>query len=955
MSPSMTPSNSNNAHGDSFATSPYASSPNDESSSQPPSLLCSSSSFTTPLSSQHDQAAAGDNNNEHVEEQQQQQLADQQDQQSVCDDTSYFDGDWVSSTVHSAVTHFFGSDKTTDDESQAQVANAALPIIGNASEQEEEEELTICMQQLSPTDNNTVTSENYHVIGGSSVVAFPNVAINTTNNNNGSNEQSLPLLSKARSLSPSFSLFASPSGCGIYTHLQCDTNPNNSTTHNNNNTDDIETSSIQPSLHYQPYFSPSDFSPQTWSNVLQDTSTIRYCGAGAAVLTAVIVIHPLALIGAAATAAVSATAMWAVGFFHDLDKGYQIWSEEFGMLFWEDHVESTTYNDGGGGAGGVAVNASPLDGRRSIAATVTSESNVIIQKDEEHLRRVFLLEQERRRRGEDEVTVVEVEEATGKVLREVMNDSSAGDEGVEEEETISSFSSKETKRLQQQKQPQPQKKQSYGLRRIRSAPVKVNSKSTNKSNSNQLLPLEKPPRTAIASVKPKIKNQQQSAAKKSTISSSTPQDTSSSTTTEMIDSHFPPLEICVVHQVELPGLNTAEFFKVFFADDAPYSMRDFQKKRGDVDIRYGKWKELEDDGEDLYSLKKGDGAIDPAPLPPNSTQERKLRFNTLTKSYFGPAYAKAIKTQRATQLSNHVLVIENVTQLVDIPFADRFRVIERWVVEAVKNNDAAAVVKQPSSAAEGDASGNKQSPNLQSQQQDGIMDDALYTCKLSVQAEVELLKSCSWEAQIRKKASETFTEVVTEWCKSATVALKATEEQKRKRLRQDSEGSGRRGSSGNNMDYAGNNNNKKNVGSNASKNSSTTSQKQLRLHPPMPPPETPSAKESELFAKHRRNFQELDKLIGKGDLEWCSIEVMHSTSNVAEGEEPALFAQVLEYPSTMVASSEIGGSSMTGSTDDYDGEMMDGSRRKATVMMRRKSRKLFKRLSSKVTKSKQPR
>jgi hypothetical protein len=40
------------------------------------------------------------------------------------------------------------------------------------------------------------------------------------------------------------------------------------------------------------------------------------------------------------------------------------------------------------------------------------------------------------------------------------------------------------------------------------------------------------------------------------------------------------------------GLNSAtQFFDVFFADDAPYSMRDFQKKRGDVDFVYGKWEE----------------------------------------------------------------------------------------------------------------------------------------------------------------------------------------------------------------------------------------------------------------------------------------------------------------------------------------------------------------------------
>ena len=96
----------------------------------------------------------------------------------------------------------------------------------------------------------------------------------------------------------------------------------------------------------------------------------------------------------------------------------------------------------------------------------------------------------------------------------------------------------------------------------------------------------------------------------------------------------------------------------------------------------------------------------------------------------------------------------------------------------------------------------------------------------------------------------------------------------------------------------------------------------------------------------------MEKLIGKGDLEWCNIEVMHSMFNMEEGEQPELCAQVLEYPSTVVAPSEIGGSSMTCSTDAYDGEMMDGSRRKATVIVRKKSRKLFKRLSLRVIKLK---
>lgn len=281
----------------------------------------------------------------------------------------------------------------------------------------------------------------------------------------------------------------------------------------------------------------------------------------------------------------------------------------------------------------------------------------------------------------------------------------------------------------------------------------------------------------------------------------------------------------------------------------------------------------------------------------------------MTKSYFGAAYAQAIKTQRVTQLSNNILVIEHLTQLMDIPFSDRFRVIERWVVEAVKNEST------------------KQSPiaiggNNDSQQWDG-MDDAPYRCELSIHAEVDMLKSCSWEAQIRKKASETFTAVATEWCKSATVALRATEEQKRKRKRLRLDLGHDCSNNANGGDVAGN--------------------------APRPPP--PSAREAELFAKHRQNFEELDKLISKGDLEWCSIEVMHSSSSARVGEgRHTSFAQVLVHPSMKEVSLSVMGSA----TDD-DGEvLMDGVQRKGPkVTMRRKSRKLFQRLSSRVSKVKQ--
>ena len=252
------------------------------------------------------------------------------------------------------------------------------------------------------------------------------------------------------------------------------------------------------------------------------------------------------------------------------------------------------------------------------------------------------------------------------------------------------------------------------------------------------------------------------------------------------------------------------------------------------------------------------------------------------RSYFGPAYAKATKIQRAIQLSENLLVIENQTQLADIPFADRFLVVERWIVEAVENDDSDAAPSE---------------------------DMAMYTSKLTVYAEVVMLKSCSWEAQIQKKASETFTDLVTDWCKTATKALRATEEQKRARL-----GLSR-----------GNSEEQQTI-------SCTPTNRVL--------PISPTTKGSELIAKHRRNFEELDKLIAKGDLEWCSVEVMHSSK---AGKHSA-FAQVLE--------SEILTGLSKSSTEETDiTESTDGSVRGVSMEAKRRNKNLFRLLNVRKNKS----
>jgi hypothetical protein len=356
----------------------------------------------------------------------------------------------------------------------------------------------------------------------------------------------------------------------------------------------------------------------------------------------------------------------------------------------------------------------------------------------------------------------------------------------------------------------------------------------------------------------------------------------------------------------------------------------------------------------------------PEPLPPNSTRQRTLQFNTLTKSYFGPAYAKSTKIQRATLLSeDRLLVIENVTHLSDIPYADRFRVLERWVLEVEEgggecakdaavgiirggyDDDASRRQLEESNPGGGErtssASAGERGIRVASTAPSGGA-----SCRLTIHAEVQMLKPCPWEHQIRKKASETFTEVAADWCKSATVALAATEEQMRKRLRVSPPegggndrnivfGGGGGGGIGGGMDSG----------------------------PGRPPLSHPSLARggSGLLAIHKRNFDHLEKhfdcqsLLGartSGDLEWCSIEVMHSSpgrrDDGAGGRSFAsslpAFSTVLEYPSLNEYEIACPTARVGARDDSIKMAGFTSQRKKAAVMMRTKSRKLFKKLSS---------
>lgn len=342
------------------------------------------------------------------------------------------------------------------------------------------------------------------------------------------------------------------------------------------------------------------------------------------------------------------------------------------------------------------------------------------------------------------------------------------------------------------------------------------------------------------------------------------------------------------------------------------------------------------------------------PLPRSTTRQRRLKFNTLTKSYFGPAYAKATKIQRATQLFNdRVLVIENVTQLSDIPFSDRFRVIERWVLEVVEEKEGEEC----------------DMPSVKESASSSAIATESKTCKFSVYAEVQMLKSCSWEPQIRKKASETFTDVATDWCKSAVVALTATEEQKRKRQRLQLEEESGGGGGKSVVDKSKISSLGRRPPRIPSPMTVVTDDVVLPPHPTTTTVITPTSslvrERSKLFAEHKRNFDELDKLIAQGDLEWCSVEVTHtshlefySSSNISntvnkneDVESSSLassaFATVLEYPDLdeYEITSSVAGSSLD--DDDDDESNVGGSRKKAAALIRTRSRKLLRKLSSK--------
>ena len=311
--------------------------------------------------------------------------------------------------------------------------------------------------------------------------------------------------------------------------------------------------------------------------------------------------------------------------------------------------------------------------------------------------------------------------------------------------------------------------------------------------------------------------------------------------------------------VLFPGLNALEFFEVYFADDAPYSFKEFQSTKGDIDIEYGKWKRRaggsSSNGNDsncsqdvnIHSFHPAASQQQtPSPtFPTSSRKERVLNFKTLTKSYFGPAYATARKTQRVSKFSTRLVIIESKTELFDIPFSDRFFVVERWVIEADKNSSS--------------------------------LKGCIYTAKLSVSVQVFMVKSCNWEKQIQSKTLSTMKELLESWTNMATQALGLAIQKKleRRKVKQRDDASLKSYRSDKGEVKQG----QIETMESSDKGSAST------------PMNVTSPRQEKAFQMHQEKLKVIEQQFSTGDLEWCDIEMRHCEQAGAKWA----FAEVL-YP-----------------------------------------------------------
>mmetsp|Transcript_21413 Transcript_21413/g.31779 ORF Transcript_21413/g.31779 Transcript_21413/m.31779 type:complete len:431 (-) Transcript_21413:1457-2749(-) len=278
----------------------------------------------------------------------------------------------------------------------------------------------------------------------------------------------------------------------------------------------------------------ADFAPSTWKEIL-DYNSMPLFSAVLATAT-VVVVHPLVFFAGAATA------VWAVGVFHAVEQGYQFISDgAFRQLFWEDKEKDIDeFNDEDGEISNyispLELNSLPLE---SILSTVTGydpvDSDSAIDVSREHLDGSPLSQH--------------LDESPLSQVAILKTNSSISTIAVEEETKVTA--GEETK--------------------VAAEDAKNDKKNTVLKDESEIS-LSKPKMPSHVPLPPRTDPTPKIVVDMKTI-----------------DAHFPPLETQVTEAVKFPGLHVLDFFSVFFSNDAPYGMKEFQKTLGDVDIIYGDW------------------------------------------------------------------------------------------------------------------------------------------------------------------------------------------------------------------------------------------------------------------------------------------------------------------------------------------------------------------------------
>lgn len=217
---------------------------------------------------------------------------------------------------------------------------------------------------------------------------------------------------------------------------------------------------------------------------------------------------------------------------------------------------------------------------------------------------------------------------------------------------------------------------------------------------------------------------------------------------DWLELHYPPLDEVICKKHEFHGLNVIQFFQVFLADDAPYHFKEFQKIRGDQNIEFGNWEAASTENAPL-SMHCDAKTPFPQELDYFEFLTRRTSFLAKTNNGFlGPPYASTTKEHRLLLVNKRLGVWELKSTFADIPFFDRFYVMERWIITADKD-------------VQGD-----------------------YNCQISTSCQVFFVKSCPFDSQIRSRTKASVQDVTAAWCKMATEALKLAEQHKQERIRQ---------------------------------------------------------------------------------------------------------------------------------------------------------------------------